>query len=824
MSRRQTWTLFLLLVAAAAGLWVGWQAYWFLTDDAFIAFRYVSNSYLGYGYTWNLPPFRPVEGYTSFLWVILLDLVWRLTGVAPPASANLISLGFTYGSLLLSVAMLWQMALRPFLDRVRLGLVGLLLLGLLTNRTFLMWSSSGLETAMFNFWVMAWLYALFFLPRYTARWQTWLSITAVLTALTRPDGLLMVAATLLLGGLRLLRLWYDGRFRQLDRGHLLRQYIAPLSPFLITAVHFLWRWQTYDAWLPNTHAAKSVAYWPASGARYLLSFILEYALWFWLALVLIFLLRQARSFTHSLRHRPDRLLFDTHWPVTLAAVGVLLAHLSYYTFLIGGDFFEYRVYSHLIPLLLLTAVWLLNALAATASQTLLMLALIILSAIPIPWTHWAATRELTSREDTYVMVVPVTPYFPAVMQPYTQLFDSLQAWLIPHHVGMRHQEHKAFYEHQVAIYPPREMGLLVAPETHPVLVVGPVGVPAWVLPTVNFIDTYGLNDRVVAQNPVDPDLFRRMAHERYPPVGYVECFQPNVKLVADNKVVLGARTLTAAMIADCETRPWPASRGDDEPRSNLEIDLARAAVVEELLWQVWPAEPLYLHYAPPDHAPVAAGDVATGLAAYPGTGCAVLPPEDEYLLAFLPPEGRPPLPELTSLFPWTGLVTERWLPEPPPYHLGYAAPRLAAQAWQPAQPATAVWPNGLTLLGFDPPAISVQAGEILFFSLYYRVDEAQDGRISAFNHLLGPAFNSATGGPLWGQDDGDPCRGVYPMAHWSIGDYVMARYAIPVPADAPPGNYQLLTGFYNWQTGERLELVGTPAAESLPIVELSVEP
>ncbi|MFO1523727.1 MAG: hypothetical protein U1G05_17200 [Kiritimatiellia bacterium] len=84
-----------------------------MTDDAYIAFRYIGNAHLGFGYVWNPPPFQPVEGYTSFLWVALLDLVWRLTGIEPPASANWISLGFSLGSL----ALAGGMALRSRRDR-----------------------------------------------------------------------------------------------------------------------------------------------------------------------------------------------------------------------------------------------------------------------------------------------------------------------------------------------------------------------------------------------------------------------------------------------------------------------------------------------------------------------------------------------------------------------------------------------------------------------------------------------------------------------------------------------------------------------------------
>src|SRR5262245_3439498 len=89
----------LLCLVAAWLLLVGWSLFWFQCDDAYIAFRYVSNSQLGWGYTWNPPPFRRVEGYTSFLWVVLLDAVWRLFGVEPPESANWLALAFPAGSL-----------------------------------------------------------------------------------------------------------------------------------------------------------------------------------------------------------------------------------------------------------------------------------------------------------------------------------------------------------------------------------------------------------------------------------------------------------------------------------------------------------------------------------------------------------------------------------------------------------------------------------------------------------------------------------------------------------------------------------------------------
>ena len=78
-------TLALLLAHAAV--------YWFLTDDAFISFRYARNLSNGDGLVFN-PGFERVEGYTNFLWVILLAACDAI-GLRPESSAGVLSLGAT---------------------------------------------------------------------------------------------------------------------------------------------------------------------------------------------------------------------------------------------------------------------------------------------------------------------------------------------------------------------------------------------------------------------------------------------------------------------------------------------------------------------------------------------------------------------------------------------------------------------------------------------------------------------------------------------------------------------------------------------------------
>lgn len=107
------------VVSLVYAVYLGWRSFWFLTDDAFIAFRYVSNSILGHGWVWNPAPFEPVEGYTSFLWIALLDGVWRVTGVEPPDSANWLSLGFGYATLYLGYCFAKRLTLPPAMERIR---------------------------------------------------------------------------------------------------------------------------------------------------------------------------------------------------------------------------------------------------------------------------------------------------------------------------------------------------------------------------------------------------------------------------------------------------------------------------------------------------------------------------------------------------------------------------------------------------------------------------------------------------------------------------------------------------------------------------------
>lgn len=501
----------------------GWKLFWFLTDDAYITFRYASNAILGHGYVWNPPPFRPVEGYTSFLWLVLLHAVWKLCGVAPPESANVMSLLFSLGSGILSCVMLYRIRWTERLRPQRAWFVAALALWLVSNRTWLAWSSSGLETGLFNFTVILWLFC-------STRWNwrdstrlLWASAAAALVGLTRPEGLLFCAATLFLALATIVsRIGGTLTFR--------RMLVSSL-PLLAIPAHVAWRRSFYGEWLPNTYYAKVVSAWPESGLIYAASFALEYALWFGAAAVglmlLLRLLPCGRPQSRPGPGQPSRIRSVTIAATTLTVV----FQLSYYTFIVGGDHFEYRIYSYVVPLLFVSMIWALNQADARARTALLLAGLQILLAIPVPWSHWELTYRLETREETALMFVPIADTWgKGPWRWYAAVFDNTQSWLIQHLVGVRHQEHKVFCNLLQKANPTREEGLRMKCEGYPLTDNYCPGVQGWMLPHMCILDTSGLNDWVVARTPIEQTGTRSMAHERHPPNGYIESFRPNVSM------------------------------------------------------------------------------------------------------------------------------------------------------------------------------------------------------------------------------------------------------------------------------------------------------
>lgn len=216
------------------------KAFWFVTDDAFISFRYSKHWAAGMGLRYNPGEAVPVEGYSNFLWVAWCALVERLHGDvafwAPFAS-------FAAGSVLLWLV--YRTLRGAMAVPGPLAVIGTL--SLATFAPYFVWSTSGLETMPFALAVLAGFERLAARRDRDAR-DGWIAGAWLLAAaLIRVEGMAWVALVLAGAGLT----------RRLER----RPVLAPLLRAAAVAgsgflVFLLWRHGYHGEWVANTAAAK----------------------------------------------------------------------------------------------------------------------------------------------------------------------------------------------------------------------------------------------------------------------------------------------------------------------------------------------------------------------------------------------------------------------------------------------------------------------------------------------------------------------------------------------------------------------------------------
>ena len=216
-------------------------------DDAYIFFRYVDNLFAGHGLTWNPGEtgHDRVEGYTSFLYVMLLSIP-RALGMDLAEACHVLNIGL-FAALVLVV---WQIARRAF-DRPGLSILVAPAL-LATSASLGQASRSGLEVMLFGFTMM--LACALHLHAGSRPFGRALSGAAFgLVVLTRPEGFLVYAICALLG--------LSETLRHGLRAALTGEARRLLGFLLIVGPHLLWRLWYYGEPLPNTYYAKVEYSW-----------------------------------------------------------------------------------------------------------------------------------------------------------------------------------------------------------------------------------------------------------------------------------------------------------------------------------------------------------------------------------------------------------------------------------------------------------------------------------------------------------------------------------------------------------------------------------
>jgi arabinofuranosyltransferase len=317
-------SILFLLIAASVGLVAAFSHAW-VSDDAYISFRYAENLVQGNGLVFNAG--ERVEGYTNFSWT-----VWSALGLRLGADAELWSIIW---GIIFYAGSLVVLALHHLHQRNKGANTGFALpvaaILAAAHTDWHVYATGGLETSLFTFLVLAGYVLLVDGKRVLAA-----GLVFCLATLTRPDGALFIG----LAGLYVL----------LTCRPAIRACLLFALPCLAILIPFeLWRFAYYGDWLPNTYYAKSAGIpWYSQGLVYARLYFFKY----WVLLSGFPLVLMA--WWHG-RRRHGKLqpvaCVDAFAGVGLAAACALV--YTFYIVRVGGDFMYARLLIPATPFYLL---------------------------------------------------------------------------------------------------------------------------------------------------------------------------------------------------------------------------------------------------------------------------------------------------------------------------------------------------------------------------------------------------------------------------------------------------------------------------------------
>ena len=243
--------------------------------------------------------------------------------------------------------------------------------------------------------------------------------------------------------------------------------------------------------------------------------------------------------------------------------------------------------------------------------------------------------------------------------------------------------------------------------------------------------------------------------------------------------------------------------------------------------QLGPREAVYLSPIPADHVSIQANSgLHPAVHDYNGRVCFVAPSRTNRPTTYLiGKDDKTSLTLLQRVFPQGMVVYEGPVYYQKPSFSAYRIPAGASAQLPPSHPRTANWNNDIQLLGYDLDAPDYEAGDDIDLTLYLQGLDEISLDYTIFTQLLGPA-KPKDNSPLWGQDDSEPCRQFVPTSDWMPGEILRDTYTLPIPDDAPTADYQIIMGFYEWPSLERLAVVneaGQPISDYVVLGQVHIE-
>lgn len=439
-----------------------------ISDDAYISFRYSKNLSAGEGLRYNINENPPVEGYSNFLWVLLMT-PFELIGFAPSIASRIIS--FICGAVLL-----WRLI--RFLS-VRLSIakpdVAAAAVFFATLPPVLIWATSGLATmpfALLLFLAFEWLIAQSNAPQALPA-----GLTCSLIILLRADGFAWVIVCIGIASIS-----------ALVRGK--KQAIKPLLicgsiSFAVLLALIVFRALYFRDILPNTVYAKA-GMTPTTllrGLNYTISFFLY--------------------FPHLIIIGPAALILamgdDKKRNISVCSLLFILAAAAY-SVMVGGDFMAMgRFFVPAMPFFAILFAVVLSKMTRPAFAAPLLFTLVItISLLPLFDANIIPRRAIDRFHFRWTMRVENSR---SEIEQWRFMAGNSESWA---RIGKAMKKHTKEGESFIAT------------------AIGAVGYYSG----LHIYDSCGLVDREVGRRVIEPGVRVSPGHDKFVPINYFLKYNP----------------------------------------------------------------------------------------------------------------------------------------------------------------------------------------------------------------------------------------------------------------------------------------------------------
>lgn len=126
----------------------------------------------------------------------------------------------------------------------------------------------------------------------------------------------------------------------------------------------------------------------------------------------------------------------------------------------------------------------------------------------------------------------------------------------------------------------------------------------------------------------------------------------------------------------------------------------------------------------------------------------------------------------------------------------------------------------IRLTGYHLNQPLVPGGE-LKLTLFWQAEAPIAVDFTVFVQLVNPANHT-----IVAQGDSKPQSGFYPTPSWQPGETIIDQHNFPLSGDSPPGSYDILLGFYEVETGQRLQILddaGVFESDHVQLADIQVQ-